>query len=87
MDDIQFLVEDNVLALENHLQCAAEELPIDIEKDQIYFASKLKEVCKSHLISIGDNVRFYLTRPFQQKNEKWDNVYAQVVNIYYIVRN
>ncbi|KAG2226825.1 hypothetical protein INT45_005790 [Circinella minor] len=55
LDDIQFQVEDNVLVLESHLQCAAEELPIDIEKDQVYFGLRLKEVCENYLVPIGDN--------------------------------
>ncbi|KAI9488424.1 hypothetical protein BDB00DRAFT_932711 [Zychaea mexicana] len=54
LDDIQFEVENNLLILENHLQCAAEELPIDIETDQVYFGPRIQEVCEQHLASIGN---------------------------------
>ncbi|KAI8139448.1 P-loop containing nucleoside triphosphate hydrolase protein [Fennellomyces sp. T-0311] len=56
LDDIQFEVENNLLVLESHLQCAAEEIPIDIEKDKVYFGSRLEEVCEKHLVSIGNGL-------------------------------
>ncbi|KAI9248872.1 P-loop containing nucleoside triphosphate hydrolase protein [Phascolomyces articulosus] len=54
LDEIHFEIEENVLVLENHLQCAAEELPIDTEKDQVYFGPRIKEICEQYFVSIGN---------------------------------
>lgn len=53
---MHFEVENNALVLENHLQCAAEELAIDVEKDRIFFGPLIKAICDEHLAAIGNNV-------------------------------
>lgn len=40
------------MVLESHLQCAAEELPVDTERDHVYFGSQTKEICEAHLMPI-----------------------------------
>lgn len=39
----------NIPLREGHLQCAAKELPIQPEKDAIYFGPDLEQICKSYL--------------------------------------
>lgn len=56
LDDIQFDVENNKLVLESHLQCAAEELPINIDHDQAFFGPNVPQVCEEHLMLIHDKV-------------------------------
>ncbi|KAI9277405.1 P-loop containing nucleoside triphosphate hydrolase protein, partial [Sporodiniella umbellata] len=47
---------DNPFILESHLQCAAEELPIDTAHDHNYFGSTIIELCQQHLVSIGKDL-------------------------------
>lgn len=42
--------------LESHLQCAAEELPINIDQDQAFFGPNVPQVCEEHLMLIHDKV-------------------------------
>ncbi|CDH48895.1 dead deah box helicase [Lichtheimia corymbifera JMRC:FSU:9682] len=56
LDDIQFDVENNKLVLESHLQCAAEELPIDIDQDQAFFGPNMQQVCEEHLMLIHEKL-------------------------------
>lgn len=56
VEDIYFEVEENTLILENHLQCAAEELPIDINADTMFFGPGIEAICEEHLTPIGNNV-------------------------------
>lgn len=56
LDDIQFDVENNKLVLESHLQCAAEELPINIDHDQAFFGPNVPQVCEEHLMLIHDKL-------------------------------
>lgn len=66
VEDIFFEVEKNTLILENHLQCAAEEMPINIETDAIFFGPETEAICKDHLTSIGNNVKFKPSEILQQ---------------------
>ena len=45
------------MVLEGHLQCAAFELPIRAEEDQIYFGKQLPEIAAERLVS--DDIGFY----------------------------
>ncbi|RCH84904.1 hypothetical protein CU098_005141, partial [Rhizopus stolonifer] len=47
---------ENPIILESHLQCAAEELPIDLTKDRDYFGLGTVEICEQHLVKIGPDV-------------------------------
>ncbi|AET38678.1 ATP-dependent 3'-5' DNA helicase Ecym_3178 [Eremothecium cymbalariae DBVPG len=40
---------DNVMILEGHIQCAAFELPIRLERDSKYFINHLEAICKKRL--------------------------------------
>lgn len=40
----------NTLVMEGHLQCAAAEMPIKIENDQVYFGKTLSEIAKERMI-------------------------------------
>ncbi|KAI9033706.1 P-loop containing nucleoside triphosphate hydrolase protein [Phycomyces nitens] len=42
--------------LERHLQCAAEEWPLDITKDQVFFDLNIKSICEEHLVPIANGV-------------------------------
>ncbi|KAI8375158.1 P-loop containing nucleoside triphosphate hydrolase protein [Blakeslea trispora] len=44
---------ENDMILANHLQCAAEEAPIDLVQDQVFFGPLLPDLCHSFLSSIG----------------------------------
>ncbi|KAG1351765.1 hypothetical protein G6F62_002886 [Rhizopus arrhizus] len=47
---------ENQLVLESHLQCAAEELMIDLSRDMLYFGSNITEICEQHLTKMGEGV-------------------------------
>lgn len=47
----------NMLVLEGHIQCAAYEMPIRADEDQVYFSSSLPEVARERLIK--DSMGFY----------------------------
>lgn len=49
---------ESSIALESHLQCAAEELPIRLPDDETYFGTDIKEICDKHLKPIGEGVRY-----------------------------
>nr|POE87764.1 atp-dependent helicase hrq1 [Quercus suber] len=51
----------NVLVLEGHIQCAAFEMPINPDSDQIYFTKQLSEICAERLVK--DDLGFYHTSP------------------------
>nr|POE54491.1 atp-dependent helicase hrq1 [Quercus suber] len=51
----------NVLVLEGHIQCAAFEMPINPESDQMYFTKQLSEICSERLVK--DDLGFYHTSP------------------------
>jgi DEAD/DEAH box helicase domain-containing protein len=36
---------ENKVILESHIQCAANEMPIQIEEDEVYFGPLLEEMC------------------------------------------
>ncbi|KAF7728390.1 hypothetical protein EC973_006198 [Apophysomyces ossiformis] len=69
LDDIHFQVEDSIV-LESHLQCAAEELPVNVEQDQLYFGPKTKKLCEEHLVPISNE--------FINIRNATDEVYAVV---------
>ncbi|KAI9314584.1 P-loop containing nucleoside triphosphate hydrolase protein [Dichotomocladium elegans] len=77
LDSIQFQVEDNKLVMEKHLQCAAEELPLDPKKDEQFFGSAetLREICEEHLTPIGNG----LYRP-DSRYRPWPAKYVNVRN-------
>ncbi|KAI8087955.1 P-loop containing nucleoside triphosphate hydrolase protein [Gilbertella persicaria] len=52
--DTLMLDLENVMLLESHVQCAAEEAPIHAIHDQFYFGSQLPLLCQSYLTPIGD---------------------------------
>ncbi|KAI9262495.1 P-loop containing nucleoside triphosphate hydrolase protein [Helicostylum pulchrum] len=60
--DVLSLEVDTSIVLEGHIQCAAEELAIDISKDQIYFGPQLETICTQHLVKID----YGLYRPASQ---------------------
>ncbi|KAI8068899.1 P-loop containing nucleoside triphosphate hydrolase protein [Thamnidium elegans] len=60
--DVLSLEVNTSIVLEGHIQCAAEELPIDISKDQIYFGPQLETICRQHLVKIDHQ----LYRPASQ---------------------
>ncbi|KAG1177604.1 hypothetical protein G6F70_005327 [Rhizopus microsporus] len=47
---------ESSIALESHLQCAAEELPIRLPDDETYFGTGIKEICNKHLKPIGEGI-------------------------------
>ncbi|KAL0092727.1 P-loop containing nucleoside triphosphate hydrolase protein [Phycomyces blakesleeanus] len=47
--------EDSAL-LERHLQCAAEEWPLDITKDTMFFGPNIKTICEEHLVPIDNGL-------------------------------
>lgn len=51
----------NMLVLEGHIQCAAFEMPITPDSDQIYFTKQLSEICSERLVE--DELGFYHTSP------------------------
>lgn len=48
---------ENEIVLEGHLQCAADEMPIDPKEDQAYFGQNLLELCRTKLVA--DDAGFY----------------------------
>ena len=48
---------ENMLVLEGHIQCAAYEMPVQPEKDKVYFGENLKEICDERMIK--DALGFY----------------------------
>jgi len=52
---------ENPLTLESHVQCAAYELPIEPQRDKIYFGSSLPSIAASHLLP--DSSGFYNPSP------------------------
>lgn len=47
------------MLLKGHLQCAAQELPIDLERDEKYFGAQLSSLCRDNLlflpnVNVGD---------------------------------
>ncbi|GAA5988689.1 hypothetical protein JCM5350_003851 [Sporobolomyces pararoseus] len=52
---------ENPIVLEAHIQCAADEIPIDPTDDQLYFGDKLAPICRDRLISDDDG--FYHCHP------------------------
>ncbi|CAO3650845.1 unnamed protein product [Cunninghamella blakesleeana] len=61
-----FQVEESIV-LSSHLQCAAEELPIDILQDEPYFGKLLKSVCQENLVYIPD-MNIYRAHPSRKDN-------------------
>ncbi|KAI8079987.1 DEAD H helicase [Halteromyces radiatus] len=59
-------VENNA-ALESHLHCAAEELAIQIDRDQLYFGPHLATICKEKLIHLPD-LNIYRSQPSRLPN-------------------
>ncbi|TPX30387.1 hypothetical protein SmJEL517_g06039 [Synchytrium microbalum] len=53
---------ENLLILEAHAQCAAAELPIDVDKDGLFLGSLLEEVCVKHLIQ-DPKTNLYFAHP------------------------
>ncbi|PKS08865.1 hypothetical protein jhhlp_003476 [Lomentospora prolificans] len=47
----------NILLREGHIQCAAHELPIQPDKDAVYFGADLQQICQNHLTK--DDLGFY----------------------------
>ncbi|ORY97959.1 P-loop containing nucleoside triphosphate hydrolase protein [Syncephalastrum racemosum] len=79
-DDISFDVE-NGMVLESHLQCAAEELPVDTDRDRVYFGNQTQAICEAHLTPI-DTLRG-LYRPHMRFRPHP----AQFVNVRNIVQD
>jgi DEAD/DEAH box helicase domain-containing protein len=52
---------ENELVLEGHVQCAAHEMPVHLSDDQIYFGSKLAQICTERLVVDEEN--FYHCHP------------------------
>jgi DEAD/DEAH box helicase domain-containing protein len=50
---------DSPLILEGHLQCAANEQPIDLTRDCAYFGEAARSICKDHLVQ-GDEVGLHI---------------------------
>jgi DEAD/DEAH box helicase domain-containing protein len=48
---------ENSFVLESHLQCAAEEMPITIPDDEVFFGSDIESICKNHLFQVDHDVR------------------------------
>ncbi|KAI7869154.1 P-loop containing nucleoside triphosphate hydrolase protein [Spinellus fusiger] len=61
-EDLQLPIEDFAI-LASHLQCAAEELPIDIARDKEYFGDKLHSICQESLVSISNDQSLYRPHP------------------------
>lgn len=47
----------NLLVLEGHIQCAAYEMPIRSDEDEIYFGKQLKDICEERMVK--DELGFY----------------------------
>ena len=44
----------NSMILEAHLQCAAQEMPINVDEDNVYFGPMLKSTCEARLSRDND---------------------------------
>ncbi|CAO3593595.1 unnamed protein product [Absidia cylindrospora] len=58
---------DKHMILNGHLQCAAQELPISIDRDEKYFGYKLSSLCHENLICLPD-VNVYRPHPSRSDN-------------------
>ncbi|KAI8372767.1 P-loop containing nucleoside triphosphate hydrolase protein [Radiomyces spectabilis] len=77
---------DNSLALESHLQCAAEELPIDIHKDAEFFGPNIETICAEHLTPINQEKSLYRPHPqFRPYPSQFVNIRNIVDETYAIV--
>jgi len=52
---------ENPIVLEAHIQCAADEMPVHPDDDQLYFGDKLATICRDRLIA--DDGGFYHCHP------------------------
>ncbi|GAA98907.1 uncharacterized protein L969DRAFT_76721 [Mixia osmundae IAM 14324] len=60
--DAQLSVDlENPIVLEGHLQCAAQEMPVKPEDDEVYFGAMMKEICKERLLP--DEEGYYHAHP------------------------
>lgn len=66
MPDTLSINFENSIVIESHVQCAAEEEPINTIQDQVYFGDNLPNVCQEHLTSIDNNVREYLIQRYDK---------------------
>lgn len=51
----------NTLVMEGHVQCAAAEMPINVEDDQLYFGKLLRDIAEERLVK--DDNGFYHCHP------------------------
>ena len=54
-EQVSVQLTDSII-LESHIQCAAEEIPIDLATDVEYFGPELVQVCRDHLVKIEHDV-------------------------------
>lgn len=52
---------DNPIVLEAHIQCAADEVPVQIEEDRQYFGDRLEKICRERLVR--DDQGYYHCHP------------------------
>ncbi|KAK4049985.1 ATP-dependent 3'-5' DNA helicase [Microbotryomycetes sp. JL201] len=57
---------ENPIVLEAHIQCAANEVPIQVEADSKYFGPKLAKICQERLIADSD--RYFHPHPRYKPN-------------------
>ncbi|ODQ63691.1 putative DEAD/DEAH box helicase [Nadsonia fulvescens var. elongata DSM 6958] len=65
---------DNHLILEGHIQCAAYELPIIIERDQIYFGPGLKSMADERLAYDKNQSHYLCNSRFEPNPAKFVNI-------------
>lgn len=82
---------ENPLVLESHLQCAAEELMIDLSRDTFYFGSTTAEICEQHLTKMGEGVSclhdvllLFKANQFYRPDPRFRPYPSQYVNIRHV---
>lgn len=74
---------DNEIVLEGHLQCAAMEMPLKPEDDEVFFGSSLRKMCEERLVV--DDEGFYHSHarylPFPSKHVPIRNTEDDSYNI------
>ncbi|KAG0186754.1 hypothetical protein DFQ28_007358 [Apophysomyces sp. BC1034] len=84
LDDIHLQVEHSII-LESHIQCAAEELPLDVGQDQVYFGSNIKKICQDYLVPIN-NQQLYRPHPrFRPYPSKFINIRSVTEEVYAVI--
>ncbi|CAO3696258.1 unnamed protein product [Umbelopsis ramanniana] len=75
---------DSPLILEGHLQCAANEQPIDLTRDCDYFGEEARNICKDHLVR-GHDERYRCHPKFLPNPSSMVNIRGGAEDMYTVV--